>query len=217
MPSEDEHELKPNETLSPSRKTGHEERATGRGQAQRVPHFEGRPEELKGWCFDSTDSRGADKFDAVGEEITRYISVKFNYGTELKSSIDKLEAITINKPTAVDSKAEHIEKDIYKEEIREYVKAKKALERATKQAYSLVWGQCSRPMREKLRTVDNFETFSAEENVRELLKVRKSTILKFDNKCDTYVAVGNITSQFWRFFQSRDMSNLVDLKSLKPD
>ena len=85
-----------------------------------------------------------------------------------------------------------MDKDMYKEEIRGCVKEKKALKRVNKQAYTLLWGQCLRPMREKLKTVMDFTTIVEEENVVDLLKAIKSTVFKFDSKCDIYVAMGNV-------------------------
>eukprot|EP00957_Ditylum_brightwellii_P099835 7606358-Ditylum_brightwellii.AAC.1 len=78
-----------------------------------------------------------------------------------------LEAITITRPSVLESTADQLEQDIYKEEACKYVKEKKALERVTKQAYSLVWGQCSIPMKEKLWTVDEYDTFSADKDMIE--------------------------------------------------
>eukprot|EP00957_Ditylum_brightwellii_P151885 11566308-Ditylum_brightwellii.AAC.1 len=46
-------------------KTGRTERGPRKGQNQRILCFQGNCEELKGWFFDSTDSQGADRFNAV--------------------------------------------------------------------------------------------------------------------------------------------------------
>eukprot|EP00957_Ditylum_brightwellii_P069758 5297301-Ditylum_brightwellii.AAC.1 len=88
MPSDMKKEPVPDKTTS-SGKAGRTERGPGKGQNQRILHFQGSCEELKGWVFDSTDSQGADRFDAV----------KYIYGTEMKSAINKLQAILLPKPT----------------------------------------------------------------------------------------------------------------------
>eukprot|EP00957_Ditylum_brightwellii_P150784 11480905-Ditylum_brightwellii.AAC.1 len=97
-----------------------------------MPRFQGSYEELRGWGFDSTDSGGADK-------------------KELKSSIDKLEPITLTTPTMPADEALQIETDIYKEE-------------------------CSRPMHEKIKTIEGFDTITDDIDVIELLKAIKSTV-----------------------------------------
>eukprot|EP00957_Ditylum_brightwellii_P036368 2753829-Ditylum_brightwellii.AAC.1 len=81
-------------------RAGQGERGTGREQTPRAPKFQGSCKELKGWVFDSTDSQGADKFDMVQDKIARYIMIKITYGTELKSSTNKLQESTITNPSA---------------------------------------------------------------------------------------------------------------------
>eukprot|EP00957_Ditylum_brightwellii_P190838 14529007-Ditylum_brightwellii.AAC.1 len=50
-------------------KAGQPSRGEGRGQVQKMSHFQGSCEELKGWVFYSTDSQGTDNFNTVREEI----------------------------------------------------------------------------------------------------------------------------------------------------
>eukprot|EP00957_Ditylum_brightwellii_P026864 2031023-Ditylum_brightwellii.AAC.1 len=106
MVSEVKKEPTPNKMASSSKKLQHAERGLERGSF----------EELKGWVFDSTDSRGADKFSTVQEEIVQYILIKFTYGTGLKSSVDKLKKITLAKPSMPAEAAAQFDKDIYNEE-----------------------------------------------------------------------------------------------------
>eukprot|EP00957_Ditylum_brightwellii_P105325 8029671-Ditylum_brightwellii.AAC.1 len=70
-------------------------------------------------------------------------------------------------------------------------------------------------MREKLKTVTDFATTAEEENVVGLLKAIKSTVFKFENKCDIYVAMGNIINQFLCFYQARDKSNIAYFEKFK--
>eukprot|EP00957_Ditylum_brightwellii_P199987 15245674-Ditylum_brightwellii.AAC.1 len=70
-------------------------------------------------------------------------------------------------------------------------------------------------MRKKLKTVTDFDTIADEENVVDLLKAIKSTVFKFDNKCDIYIAIGNIIHQFWCFYQARYMSNILYFEKFK--
>eukprot|EP00957_Ditylum_brightwellii_P061043 4633654-Ditylum_brightwellii.AAC.1 len=142
--------------------------------------------------LNSTDSQGADKFNTVGDKIAHYITIKFTYSIELKGFIDKLQQTNITKPSAPEADAPKLDKDIYKEEVQEYVKEKKAIKRVNKQAYALVWGQCLQPTREKLKIVMDFDTIANKENAIDLLKAIKSTVFKFDNKCNIYVAMGNV-------------------------
>eukprot|EP00957_Ditylum_brightwellii_P131669 10041829-Ditylum_brightwellii.AAC.1 len=60
-----------------------------------------------------------------------------------------------------------------------------------------------------------FGTTENEKDIVELFKTIKSTVLRFDNKCNVYVAMANIISQSWRFYQTRDMANIVYFKKLQ--
>eukprot|EP00957_Ditylum_brightwellii_P196731 14989502-Ditylum_brightwellii.AAC.2 len=135
MSPEVEEEPTPDKTTSSLRKSQHDaERDLGRGQAQQtLLRFQGSCEELKGW-----------------DAIAQYIIIKFTYGTELKSSIDKLKKIMLARPSMPAETAAQLDIGIFKEEVREYMQERKALEQVTKQAHVLVWGQCSRPMGEQL-------------------------------------------------------------------
>eukprot|EP00957_Ditylum_brightwellii_P094499 7195342-Ditylum_brightwellii.AAC.1 len=70
-------------------------------------------------------------------------------------------------------------------------------------------------MQEKLSTMNGFDTILDQENIVNLLKAIKSTVFKYNNKCDVYVAMENIVGQFWRFCQARDMANLDYLEKFK--
>eukprot|EP00957_Ditylum_brightwellii_P112522 8578139-Ditylum_brightwellii.AAC.1 len=64
-------------------------------------------------------------------------------------------------------------------------------------------------MREKLRSTGGFDMVSKEDDAIELLKAIKSTVFRFNNKCDVHIAIRNIINRFWHFYQARDMSNLA--------
>eukprot|EP00957_Ditylum_brightwellii_P184512 14053919-Ditylum_brightwellii.AAC.1 len=57
-------------------------------------------------------------------------------------------------------------------------------------------------MREKLQVVLGFKITKNKEDGVELFKAIKSTVFRFDNKCNIYVATANIISHFWQ--------NLID-------
>eukprot|EP00957_Ditylum_brightwellii_P101967 7771956-Ditylum_brightwellii.AAC.1 len=70
-------------------------------------------------------------------------------------------------------------------------------------------------MREKLQVASGFKTTENEEDVMDLFKAIKSTLFRFDNKCNIYVVTANIISHFWHFYQSRDMTNIVYFENFK--
>ena len=51
-----------------------------------------------------------------------------------------------------------VDNEVFKEEVRMYVKTNHAISLAMKSLYDLVWGKCSKTMRSRIRGVDNYAT-----------------------------------------------------------
>jgi hypothetical protein len=71
---------------------------------------------------------------------------------------------------------------IWEKEVDEYVKRKTYLTENVKTIFSLVWGQCSDIMRQKLEALSEFEAFSAEGNGIALLKAIKALTYNFQSQ-----------------------------------
>eukprot|EP00957_Ditylum_brightwellii_P176260 13420898-Ditylum_brightwellii.AAC.1 len=89
------------------------------------------------------------------------------------------------------------------------------MEDASKQAYALVWGQCSMPMRERICSNKNYVLFLDKEDVIKLLKAIKSSVFKFEEDDNLYMSIGCSAERFWRFYQPKNMSNLTCLEKFK--
>eukprot|EP00957_Ditylum_brightwellii_P209054 15360066-Ditylum_brightwellii.AAC.1 len=63
--------------------------------------------------------------------------------------------------------------------------------------------------------MNRFKMVSKEEDAIKFLKAIKSTVLNFDNKCDIYIAMGNITNRLCHFYQVRDMSSFMYYEKYK--
>eukprot|EP00957_Ditylum_brightwellii_P132407 10096743-Ditylum_brightwellii.AAC.1 len=131
---------------------------------QRGSRFQGSCNELRGYVFDVANLRALDRFKINKDKVARVVAVKLNFGMELKRAIEKLEKIEIEKPTPIAETADALEKAIFAKEVKEYIRNKQLLKEMKKQAYVLLWGQCSRATHEKLRTQDDFATVEDEED-----------------------------------------------------
>ena len=58
---------------------------------------------------------------------------------------------TLEKSKALDSTADGVDKYIYREDIKEYAKEKRALTKSAKNLYSLILGQCTESLRAKMK------------------------------------------------------------------
>ena len=71
---------------------------------------------------------------------------------------------------------------IWEKQVDEFVKKQTYLEEHVKTLYSLVWGQCTDIMRQKLEAVNNFEQVSADGNGLELLRMIKNLAFHFQSQ-----------------------------------
>ena len=70
-----------------------------------------------------------------------YVARKYNNGYDIKMILNELKMTTLEKPKALDSMADCVDKYIYREEVKAYAKYNRALTRISKKLYSLVLGQ----------------------------------------------------------------------------
>ena len=68
---------------------------------------------------------------------------------------NELNITTLDNPNALDSIADDVDKDIYKEDIKAYTKENHALTRSVKIFYSLVLDQFTKIMRTKMNPNPN--------------------------------------------------------------
>ena len=83
--------------------------------------------------------------------MSGYVARKYDNGDDLKMMLNDLKMPTLEKPEDLDSMADNVDKDIYREDVKAYAKDKRALTKSTKELYSLVLGQCTDSMRAKMK------------------------------------------------------------------
>ena len=69
-----------------------------------------------------------------------YVVRKYDNGDDIKMILSDLQMPTLEKPEALDSTADDVDKDIYRKYIKAYTKDKRALTKSAKNLYSLVLG-----------------------------------------------------------------------------
>ena len=83
--------------------------------------------------------------------MSGYVTSKYENGDDIKIIRKKLKMPTLEKPEALDSMADGMYKDIYREDIKAYAKYNCVLARSSKKLYSLALGQCTESMRAKMK------------------------------------------------------------------
>ena len=112
--------------------------------------------------------------------ISGYVARKYDNGDDIKMILNELKMPTSEKPVALDSMAEGVDKDIYLEEVKTYVKEKCVLTRSAKTLYPLVLGQCTESLRAKMKGKEDRKKIYDKIKSGELLKMIKEIAFKFD-------------------------------------
>jgi hypothetical protein len=106
-------------------------------------------------------------------------------------------------PAVIDA----VDQEIFREEIRMFVKTKAAIESTMKSLYDLIWGQCSKSLRSRLRGHDHFATYSTTADSLALLKGIRAKMTGFRNKQYLPHSLHKIMHEFYHLTQGKDLSN----------
>jgi hypothetical protein len=105
-------------------------------------------------------------------------------------------------------------------QVDEFVRRETELRENVKTLYSLVWGQCTDIMKQKLEASDDFEDIALEQNGLELLKAIKNIVFQFQSQKYLPHALHESKRRFYQCHQSKytttaqyleQFQNLVDV------
>jgi hypothetical protein len=150
--------------------------------------FVGRSDDLKGFTYDVTTSKGGVAYTRTTEEIARHVGEKYtNTGSFIRTAIMTLKVPVQTRPsppvgTGTPPAIDPVDQEIFREEIRLFVKTKGAIESTMKSLYDLVWGQCSESLRSRLRGDPNYTTYSVNADSLALLKGIRAEMTGFRKK-----------------------------------
>ena len=169
----------------------------------RQPKFEGKCEELKGHIYDCSDTRQSDTFIKTTKEIAEYVGRTFKKGSDARLAIENLVLPTLTVPTAPDDETDRTLVKIWEKEIDEYVKRKICLADNMQTVYSLVWGQCTDIMRQKIEALPIYSTLTTKGDGLALLKAIKNLVYNFQSQKYLSQALHESTRRFYFCAQGR--------------
>ena len=79
-----------------------------------------------------------------------------------------------------------VQEDIYKEEVKSYVAKKERLKSTTVAIYNIVWSQCSKLLKNKLKASKDFNDIEKESYVTKLLKLIRSISFQVEESVSIY-------------------------------
>jgi hypothetical protein len=138
--------------------------------------FEGRCSDMKGNVYDCNDAKQTDQYSKTTKELADYVGRTYKYGGDMRQAILSLTVPVIQEPQEPDDEENRLQMRLWEKQVDEYVKKSTWLAEHIKSLYSLVWGQCSEAMRQKIESLEDFETISmASDGVALLTAIKNAT------------------------------------------
>ena len=146
-------------------------------------------------CFEEqTDRR---QFTKTRDALEAYVKKNMKFAEDMTSLFaDEMEEPQLELPTELDADASAVEKAIWDEELREFVKRKGAFKGNLATIQAVVLGQCSEAMKDKLRSLDDFKTETKKNNCLWLLQQIRSITLQFDEKKNGFISIMDAQRSF---------------------
>ena len=184
----------------------------------------GRCDELRGHMFDCGQPKHADMYNTTVEEIINHVRVSFGEGDLVARAISSGKKVVIRKPIkpekitlddGTELEVDETDLEIWRAEIKDYVRTKRNYDSALQKTYGLVIGQCTQNLKANLESIDDYADIGAEADVLRLLAAIKSLVFNFEStKCLADALVGSLRA-FYRFTQPKTMSDEEFLKKYK--
>jgi hypothetical protein len=188
---------------------------TGSSGTSKQTKFDGKCEELKGHIFDCTDVRQSDQYSRTVKEIAEYVGRTYKYGADARMAVEQLARPTIEVPNDPPDDATKTQLRIWEKKIDEFVKRETYLDENLKTIYSLVWGQCTDIMRQKVESLETFESTSATYDGIGLLKAIKDVVFNFQSQKYLPHALHESTRRFYLCQQARHVTTTTYLEQFQ--
>ena len=124
--------------------------------------FSGATENLKGNIFDIAYNQ-TELYNATIKAIAEHVGITYKNGADVRSSVKQLSTLSI----IIDDEPQNataLQSRVWSREVDNAVRRIDILSQNLKTLYSLVWGQCSPPMRAKIESLEGFDEIKRQAN-----------------------------------------------------
>jgi len=153
-----------------------------KGFVPRAPKFDGKCADLKGHIYDCSDVRQSDQYTKTTKEIAEYVGRTFTYGGDARLAVETLKLPIMTIPVDPPENANRTETRIWEKTVDEHVKQSSKLRENMKTLYSLIWGQCTDIMRQKVEAHETFACVSSTGDGLGLLRLIKGVAFQFQSQ-----------------------------------
>ncbi|KAI2493285.1 Reverse transcriptase (RNA-dependent DNA polymerase) [Fragilaria crotonensis] len=165
-------------------------------------------------CFEEqTDRR---QFAKTREALEAYVKKNLKFAEDLTPLFsEEMENPQLEMPVELDPEASIVEKAIWDQELREFVKRKSAFKGNLATIQAVVLGQCSEAMKDKLKSLTEFKSETKINNCFWLLQQIRSITLQFDEKKNGFISIMNAQRSFLNCKQQVGQSPASYLEDLR--
>jgi hypothetical protein len=200
------------------KETGGNKKSTqhgARGFAPRTPKFVGKCPDLKGHIYDASDSRQSDQYMKTTREIAEYVGRTYKYGGDVRLAVETLIIPTFPIPTDPAEGASRTEVRIWEKLVDEHVKRMSGLTGNIKTLYSLVWGQCSDVIFQKVEAHPTYAAIYNNGDGLGLLKALKTTAFHFQEQKYIGHSLHEVLKRFYNCAQGKFATTQSYMEHLK--
>jgi hypothetical protein len=194
----------------------------------RVTLFKGNTPGMNGHVFQCHDERGDSRqygrtIDALEEYVKKNMKSPEDlaslFGTtmtapvlsmpeDLPTQVEVEGRVTVPGPTET-------ARMIWTEEVKDYFKRNKTMKSNLAALYAVAWGQCSDPMRAKLKSLGDHEASARENDCFWLFNNIKATTLQFDERRNGFISLLDARASFLNCRQGPDQTPDAYLEVLR--
>lgn len=123
-----------------------------------------------------------DQYDTTTEEISIYVGCNFDSGSHICVGITKLQLPVIEAPSEPDDTASRTAIKMWEYHVKTHAEQIIQMEENNRCFYDLVWGQCTKTMKRKVKMYETHETIANSRNGIGLLALIRDASYEFQSK-----------------------------------
>jgi hypothetical protein len=179
--------------------------------------FKGATDAMNGNVFECYNEQSDRRQYAKAiEALEGYIKKNLVFSEDLASLFAPTPALPVlARPAGLPAGHDDTDEFIWKEELKEFVKRRRTLVGNLSSVYAVVWGQCSEAMKAKIKSSDEYEVRSLNNDCHWLLREIRSVTLQFDQKSISYISLLDARASFHKCRQRQGQSATSYLEEMR--
>lgn len=161
--------------------------------------FRGKHKELQGHVYTYDNAARAYQYSKTTDAITEWVKMNLKFPMDIWRAMTTLEDPKTDewKPKAPASKDDRVEEEIFKEEIKQYMKRKSEYDNNRCNVFTVVYGQCDEPLQAKLRGQEDWtDIFESHDLVKLMKSVKAWMINQEGSRCPVAATDASIAALY---------------------